>query len=295
MADEDTGTQRDYTAEATKMGWKPKEEFRGAPERWTDAETYVKKGEEYLPLIKASNRNLQESNDALNTRLTELERINRANAAALEAIQETNREQTVQNAARTIEEIAVQITDAREAGDVQRELALLREHQETTDKLAKAKVKPTTIATHTQTGGGNGADATQNPVFQQFLKDNPWWNADPVMRAASIEIQNQLVATGEISAATPAAERLEIVAEATKKRFNVKDNSRRGSTNRVEGGGGPGSGSSGTSNSGSYNDLPADAKDACSRAAKRLVFGEGRKYKDVAAWQASYAKSYFET
>lgn len=293
MADEQTNEGRDYAAEATAIGWKPKEEFRGDPDRWVDAERYVKRGEEFLPIVQSSNRKLKETVDSQNSRILELERTNKANALALEAIQETNREQTVQTAQRTIEDIAVQISAARESGNVTEELALLREHAEVTTKLETAKKPPVKQQQQQAPPNGTG-DMSKTPAFQDFLKNNSWWQTDAVMRAASIEIQNQLYTEGKISDATPQAERLELVADATRKRFGIKDSSRRGAPNRVEGGGGPGAGSSGGTDK-SYSDLPGDAQVACDKAAKRLTFGEGKRYKDIAAWRQSYTNTYFST
>jgi hypothetical protein len=51
--------QRDFDAEARELGWLPKEEFKGDPSRWTDAETFVRKGDEVMPLIKAQNKRLK--------------------------------------------------------------------------------------------------------------------------------------------------------------------------------------------------------------------------------------------
>lgn len=292
MAEQQVNNGRDFESEARGMGWKPKEEFRGDPDRWSDAETYVKRGEEFLPIVQSNNRKLKETVDHQQTRLLELERVNKANAAALEAIQESNREQTVQQAVRTIEDIAVQIAAAREAGNVTEELALLREHAEVTTKLETAKKPP--VKQPVQQQAPAGGDPAQTPEFKQFLTDNSWWQTDAVMRAASIEIQNQLYSEGKISAATPQGERLEMVAEATRKRFNMKDNGRRQAPNRVEGGGGPGAGgASGSAHS--FNDLPAEAKAACDKAAKRLTFGDGKRFKDEAAWRQSYANTYFTT
>lgn len=45
---------------AKRMGWKPQEEYKGDPERWTDAETFVKVGEERLPVMKENYRKLED-------------------------------------------------------------------------------------------------------------------------------------------------------------------------------------------------------------------------------------------
>jgi hypothetical protein len=57
--------QRDFESEARDLGWLPKEEFKGDPTRWTDAETFVKKGDEVMPLIKAQNKRLKREIDDL--------------------------------------------------------------------------------------------------------------------------------------------------------------------------------------------------------------------------------------
>jgi hypothetical protein len=44
--------ERDFTAEATQRGWMPREEFKGDPAKWTDAETFVKREDERMPLLR---------------------------------------------------------------------------------------------------------------------------------------------------------------------------------------------------------------------------------------------------
>ena len=39
----------DAETAAREMGWRPKEEFRGEAEKWVDAETFVSRGEHFLP------------------------------------------------------------------------------------------------------------------------------------------------------------------------------------------------------------------------------------------------------
>lgn len=43
---------RDYESEAREHRWVPKEEFKGDPAQWVDAETYVRRGEEVMPFLK---------------------------------------------------------------------------------------------------------------------------------------------------------------------------------------------------------------------------------------------------
>jgi hypothetical protein len=292
MADENTnGAGPSIEERASGMGWKPREDFQGDPKGWVDATEYVRRGEEVLPIVQATNRRLTEKLSSAEQRLMDLERINRANSLALEELQTSNREQTVQNTERSIEQIEAGIAEAREAGNVQDELALLREHHVATDRLIKAKTAPQQQQQQPPNGGGQ-PDLTKTPAFQQFLTDNPWFNSDSVMRAAAVQLQLDMVGDGRISQNMDQAARLSLVAKEVRKRFNQQDNGRSSGPNRVEGGGG-GAGSGGGGKS--YNDLPEEAKAACDKAARRLQFGANKRYKDEAAWRQSYAQTYFNS
>lgn len=50
---------------ASRLGWKPKDEFRGDPEKWTSAKEFLKRGEEQLPLVKAELRRMQQRYESL--------------------------------------------------------------------------------------------------------------------------------------------------------------------------------------------------------------------------------------
>lgn len=65
-------SDRDFEAEARQEGWVPQEEFHGDPEKWVDAETFVKRGEEILPIVNAKNRKLSETVEGLQHTVEEL-------------------------------------------------------------------------------------------------------------------------------------------------------------------------------------------------------------------------------
>lgn len=46
---------RDYEAEARDHGWTPKEEFKGDPAKWVDAETFARRADEVMPFLKKQN------------------------------------------------------------------------------------------------------------------------------------------------------------------------------------------------------------------------------------------------
>lgn len=56
---------RDYDTEARGHGWTPKDDFRGDPAKWVDAETFVRRADEVLPLLKKQNAGLKREMDDL--------------------------------------------------------------------------------------------------------------------------------------------------------------------------------------------------------------------------------------
>ena len=51
-------TSPEVRHEAESQGWVPKERFRGNENDWVDAETFVKRGREILPILRKNNENL---------------------------------------------------------------------------------------------------------------------------------------------------------------------------------------------------------------------------------------------
>ncbi len=45
--------------EAHNLGWVPLDQWRGDPEKWTDADTFVKRGKEIMPILRKNNEALQ--------------------------------------------------------------------------------------------------------------------------------------------------------------------------------------------------------------------------------------------
>lgn len=73
-----TGSDTNIEAEASKMGWVPQERFRGDPERWVDAKTFVDKGREVLPIVKAELRKTREELADIKKAAAEWQRMSEA-------------------------------------------------------------------------------------------------------------------------------------------------------------------------------------------------------------------------
>lgn len=59
---------------ARRMGWVPKEEFKGNPSRWSDAETWISRTENEMPVLRGTLSRLERQNRDLTTRLDETSR-----------------------------------------------------------------------------------------------------------------------------------------------------------------------------------------------------------------------------
>lgn len=73
VEDTETGTDdaNDAEARAFRQGWRPKEEYRGDPSKWVDAEEFLRRGEEQMPLLRQNNRELERKVSRAEQRLLE--------------------------------------------------------------------------------------------------------------------------------------------------------------------------------------------------------------------------------
>ena len=83
---------------AREMGWKPLEEFKGNPDNWRDAEVFVERGEEILPIVRKDNEKLRA--EVAQTKL-ETARLKALVDAGQEAIAELKAKQKQMQAANT--------------------------------------------------------------------------------------------------------------------------------------------------------------------------------------------------
>lgn len=60
---------RDFEAEARQHGWTPHDDFKGDPNKWVDAETFVKRADEVMPLLKKQTQALRNENSVLKREL----------------------------------------------------------------------------------------------------------------------------------------------------------------------------------------------------------------------------------
>lgn len=239
---------------ARKMGHVPKEQFKGDPDKWVDAKTFVERGENYVPILRSKIVKQDKEIEALKQTLKEFsdyhskveqrsyqKAFNELKAQQIEAVANGDREAFV---------------------EIDNQIAELHEKAAAT-VVPKVKDVP--------------QEAPPRPEFVQWLPRNDWYEKDSSMRLYADKIGEYIDAQNpEI----PFSELLEKVTEKVKKEFPSKFiNPKRNTAPSVE------SSQSGNKKGGkTFADLPREARDAFARWERN----------GIKITKEEYTKKYFE-
>ena len=280
--DEATGNEgsggednRDYAKEASTMGWVPQNKWTGPEDKWVDAKTFVERGETVLPILRKTNRELEEKLNATNAEMAQL----RADAETFKKM--------VQNQAKREKEELIE----------QHKAALLARAKAVTDgdgerfEEADAEVKELEDKAKEldqQANPPKKADDGLHPEFKPWLNENKWYQSDEELNfAANWEFKKLADANTPLRGKALYDE----VKKKVMARFPAKfetDDQARGSS--VEGRDGAPSGDTRPRKTGKgYDSMPADAKATCDRYIKAGWING----KDDAAKRAAYAVEYW--
>lgn len=190
----DKPAERDWDKDARGMGWQPKDDWRGDPDGWRDAETFVKRGDEIIGHIRRDRDAQREKASKAETDRDD--RIRRLEGQYTEAL----KAQAKQHAA----EMETIKSDERKAvveGDV-----------EAFDALGKRKEALGTAPEVRE------APAPQpDDTVKEWAKKNPWFYTDPQMRALATATAETAAQSGADAHAQVAAAEAEV-----RKRFADK-------------------------------------------------------------------------
>jgi hypothetical protein len=256
--DEASAAAAAVEAEASKMGWTPKEQFKGDPAKWRPADEFVERGKNMLPIVQATvKRQEREIAELRQTTKEFADHLSKTEARAYDRALASLKEQRK-------EALANGDGDAFEQADER--IEELRREVEA--KEAKARTAPA---------------PADDPVYAEWETRNKSWLSDPKAAAFGDMAAHYLRQTGETATG---ADFLELVAKEVKSKFPEKfENPRRENAASVEGAA-PAARKGGKG----YADMPADARAACDRMAKN-GFSDP---KQAAAFKADYTKQYFE-
>jgi len=269
---------------AKRMGHVPQEDFRGQPENWVDAETFVRLAEESLPIAKGTIRVMEK-------KMSEQEQLLRDQKASIEAMRgdfaefvEFSKSAEKRAYEKAVKEIQTKQRDAVNAGDVDAfdkataELdARLSSHPMATGKISGSTVKADPMQQWLNAEPG---------VFEEWVSENDWFSEDPEMFAFANQVDQFLQSKHGLSKSR--RERLAEIASRVKKKFpDYFSNSARKTGSPVEGDTGGPRRSEGKR---SYHDLPAEAKKLCDKWTGKT--GDGKSGTIPGLTREEYVKNY---
>ena len=247
-------------ARAKRMGWVPKEEFRGDPERWVDAEKFVDRGQEMMPILKENLSRMEKKFEGAETKIGQLQ-------DTLEKVVKLSKSASDRAYKRALRDLKGQQREAADKGDVVTFDAIENQLQELNES---AEVAPGEKKEIKETGDG------LHPDFTPWHKVNIWYGQDKDLTAYANGVA-QIVA-----ADSPGIDGKQFYDEITKRVKEVFphkfENPNRKKADVVEGGGG--GDDVHAKKKKAYRDLPAEAKAACDQFVKDGLFKNAQGYVD---------------
>jgi hypothetical protein len=247
--------------EAESQGWVPKERFRGNESDWVDADTFVKRGREILPILRKNNENLIKDLNSTKEQLKEF----REAAEEFKKFQRDAYERKAQDYEKRIQEIKESRAQAISDGDGQKVNALDDALDVAKDELKEAKQA---VKDADKAPIETPASTEIDPGLQVWLDRNTWFGQDKRMTGIVNGIGESLRLEFPLLKGQAFLDKLdEVLAEEFPGKFGGEKKS---PASRVESGSGRASRGS-SSNAQTYDNLPAEAKAACDRFVKQKL------------------------
>lgn len=230
---------------ARDMGWRPLEEFKGDESRFVDAETFVKKGEEILPIIKANARKVEAENATLKSDMATLKK----DVAEFRKYHSQTEQRAYQRALRDLEERQADAVHAKDLGAV---------------KAITKEIADLSRDVRTDDSGDAYATPDHAKALSSWKAENVWFGSDAAMTGAANAIASELEQQG-----VRGADQLAEVAKRIRAEFPHKfENERRKAPAAVEGSTPPRKAGK------TRADLPAEARTAMDRWVKQGLLTE---------------------
>lgn len=270
--------------QARDMGWRPQEEWKGNPDKWVDAQEFVERGEQILPILRANNRRL---NDDLLTMRQNNDRLSQeldATRSIVKNLEKHFNESTARQLSEQRKALKAELREAVEDRDVDRELDVREQLDQLSaaEREAKAKQEENKDKLKTNPPNNGKTDPEIDPDFDAWKQENPWFGEDRKRTKAVIRAAEDLREDGETSTGLEFYNKALELAEGGKS----KD---RAPVDKVGTGSHRGGGESGPRG---WSSLPAEAKAACMEDADNFV-GEGKLCKNLDEWKKYYVNSYY--
>ncbi len=276
QVDEGQADDTQYENDAREMGWVSKDEWEGPEDKWVDARTFVEKGENILPLLRANNKRLKKDLQSRDREIGSLRESVEAANKAIKALQKHHTEATAQAVEKAKTDLKAQLREAREIGDLDAE-------EQIQDKLHELRNPKTAVV--------EDEPPKEPALHPEFIA---WRDAHPDLFDESTvsarrrmrdfqQIGKDLREDGDLTVGKAFMDKCLAILEKREGKAQNKPMS------KVEGG------SSGVRSSGSrsFDSLPKEARDACHDDNDSFV-GPGKMFKTVKEWEDHFTRLYNE-
>lgn len=237
---------------ARRMGWVPKDEFRGDPDKWVDAERFVERADSELPVMRENLKRMERKYQQMERTLSEFrEYASKSEQRSYE---------------RALQQIKAEQRKAVEEADVERYEAAQKQYESIQKELSEKQRGPQELP----------------PEFVEWKAENTWYDRDAEMTEYA-NSQGQYL--GRTKPHLVGAAFYAEVEKRVRLEFPEKfENPRRHAAGAVHGSPGENDTGSGGKRGKGYQDLPADAKAACDRFVKNIPGYTREQYLKDYAW-----------
>ena len=246
-----------YESEARAQGWVAQDEFRGSESDWVDAETFVRRGKEIMPILRKNNEKLLKE-------LGEAKKIAEEAREAAKEFREYQKEQ-FERKTKDLESQLEQLKQAkREAitqGDGDRAIAI----DDAMDDLKEQLIEAKQYLKAAEDKAKEVPQVTADPSLNEWMEHNDWFGKDTRLTGVANGLGVELRRENPNLQGKNFLDKLdEELAAMLPEKFGKKrvQNPMEGSPNGTAR---PSSGSGKKS----YNNLPPEAKAACDKFVKQ--------------------------
>ena len=266
---ENSSGERDFTSEASKLGWVEKGDYRGSEREWVDAETFITRGEQINPILRANNERLKKEMES--DRQKHSDEIKELRAAT-EEFKQFQKESFDRKQNELQQELA-SLKDKRKEAIREGDADLVVELEDQIDVLKEEKAKQPIKAEVAKP-----EVAPLDPTLTNWIAENKWFGGDieatEIANGVGSAIRKQFPnLTGK--------DFLDKLDEKLQQRIpEVYENSpaSRETVGSSSGRGAP------ASKKKIYDNLPPDAKAACDKFVKQKLFKSREEYVALYDW-----------
>ena len=245
---------KEVESDARAQGWVSKDEYRGRDGDWVDAETFVQRGREILPIVRKNNERLLKE-------LKEARAIAEEARTAAKEFQKFQKEQFERKAVELEREVASLKALKREAisqGDGDRVGEIEDQIDSIKDDIAVAKAESKRPEPVQQT-------QEVDPSFQNWIDNNQWFGVETKLSEVANGLGRAIQKDNPSLTGKAFFDKLDAeLAETYPTRFGKKQK-----PNPMDAGTPTSGGRTQSRSKKSYENLPAEAKAACDRFLKQ--------------------------